>query len=94
MFPGVLRQTPKRVRPFDAAAPLRTIVDFSQDEESHWVAHLSCGHRQHVRHEPPMQTRPWVVSIEGRQSRIGSTLACMECLAGEPAPRDAAGPRV
>jgi hypothetical protein len=70
------------MRPFDDAAPLRRIVGFSQDAESHWVARLSCGHSQHVRHEPPLQSRPWVLSLEGRQAHVGTSLSCMECLAG------------
>lgn len=68
------------MRPFNASVPPRTIVGFVQDDESHWVAQLSCGHRQHVRHEPPLQSRPWVLTEEGRQSRVGSSLPCMHCL--------------
>ena len=71
------------MRPFDAAAPSRAIVNFVQDEEAHWVAQVSCGHRQHVRHEPPLQSRPWVLSEEGRQSQVGSSLQCMVCLADD-----------
>lgn len=74
------------MRPFDDSAPAREIVDFVLDAEGHWVATLSCGHGQHVRHEPPLQSRPWVLSVEGRRSRVGTTLACMRCLSGEPAP--------
>lgn len=72
------------MRPFDAAAPPRAITGFRQDDEGHWVAELACGHRQHVRHEPPMQRRPWVLDAAGRASRLGTTLPCMRCLAGEP----------
>lgn len=71
------------MRPFDDAAPAQEIIDFTQDVEGHWVANLSCGHRQHVRHEPPMQSRPWVLSVEGRRSHVGSTLPCMRCHSGE-----------
>jgi hypothetical protein len=74
---------PYSLRPFDNAAPLRKIVDFFQDAESHWVAQLSCGHGQHVRHEPPMQNRPWVLTVEGRQLHVGTSLSCMSCLGGE-----------
>ena len=74
------------MRPFDDAAPARAIVGFIVDDEGHWVAMLSCGHGQHVRHEPPLQSRPWVLSAEGRASRMGTTLPCMRCLAEEPAP--------
>ena len=72
------------MRPFDPAAPRRAIVGFRQDDEGHWVAELECGHRQHVRHEPPLQSRPWVLSEAGRASRLGTTLPCMRCLLGEP----------
>ena len=30
---------------------------FEQDEVGDWVAWLECGHRQHVRHQPPWQER-------------------------------------
>jgi hypothetical protein len=68
------------MRPFDDAAPLRKIVGFSQDAESHWVAQLACGHSQHVRHEPPLASRPWVLSVEGRQTHVGTSLSCTKCL--------------
>ena len=57
----------------------RKIVDFHQDEEGHWVADLECGHGQHVRHNPPWLTRPWVMTPEGRQSRLGVILDCKKC---------------
>ncbi|MEO8335379.1 MAG: DUF3565 domain-containing protein [bacterium] len=71
------------MRPFDEAAPLYAIVDFTTDDEGHWIARLACGHGQHVRHEPPLQSRPWVLTDEGRASRVGAMLPCMRCLAGE-----------
>ena len=55
------------------------IVDFRLDEEGHWVAVLRCGHGQHVRHDPPWQVREWVLSLEGRTSRLGVTLDCVRC---------------
>jgi hypothetical protein len=58
----------------------RRIVGFHIDEEQHWVADLECGHTQHVRHDPPWQQRPWVITPEGRASRIGETLSCVECM--------------
>lgn len=67
----------------------RRIVGFRQDEESHWVAELECGHTQHVRHEPPWQVRPWVVTVEGRRGRIGTTLDCLLCDAAAEAARPA-----
>ena len=59
--------------------PPRRIVGFHQDEESHWVADLECGHGQHVRHDPPWQVRPWVLAEEGRARFIGTTLDCKKC---------------
>jgi hypothetical protein len=57
----------------------RRIVGFHQDEESHWVAELECGHNQHVRHDPPWTRREWVTSTEGRQAHLGATLDCKKC---------------
>ncbi len=62
-----------------AGAVPRAIVGFHQDDEGHWVAELECGHTQHVRHDPPWQVRPWVVTLEGRNSRLGTTLGCRLC---------------
>ena len=57
----------------------RKITAFHQDEEGHWVADLECGHTQHVRHMPPWQNRPWVVSEAGRAEHLGHTLKCKNC---------------
>jgi tellurite resistance-related uncharacterized protein len=57
----------------------RSIVDFTQDELSDWVALLDCGHRQHVRHNPPLVSRPWVLNEEGRKSQLGAHLQCVRC---------------
>jgi hypothetical protein len=57
----------------------RRIVGFHQDAESHWVAELECGHTQHVRHDPPWQQRPWVLTPDGRARFVGSTLRCVPC---------------
>jgi len=57
----------------------RAIVGFHQDEGSDWVAELSCGHGQHVRHRPPFTQRPWVVTPEGRAGRLGQLLDCPLC---------------
>ena len=59
------------------------IVGYHKDDEDHWVAELACGHFQHVRHKPPWINRPWVVSEEGRASRLGRMLACKKCDRGE-----------
>lgn len=57
----------------------RRIVGFHQDLEHDWVADLECGHTQHVRHDPPWQVRPWVVTEEGRRGFLGTTLQCVKC---------------
>ena len=57
----------------------RRIIGFHQDEEQHWVADLECGHTQHVRHDPPWQNRPWVLSEKSRAGFIGVTLDCVKC---------------
>jgi len=55
------------------------IIGFHQDELQHWVADLACGHTQHVRHDPPWQERPWVITEQGRQQKMGIELDCVEC---------------
>jgi len=55
------------------------ITGFFKDEENDWVAKLSCGHTQHVRHAPPWQLRPWVVTKTGRETHIGRELDCKKC---------------
>jgi hypothetical protein len=57
----------------------RKIVGFHQDEQQHWVADLECGHQQHVRHDPPLTMRPWVLKPEGRESRTGIEMDCKNC---------------
>lgn len=58
----------------------RRIVAFRQDAEGEWIAELECGHAQHVRHSPPWQVYPWVVTAGGRTERIGTVLPCPECI--------------
>jgi tellurite resistance-related uncharacterized protein len=57
----------------------RSIVGYHRDEADDWVAELTCGHNQHVRHRPPFQARPWVVDAEGRAARLGTPLDCPLC---------------
>jgi hypothetical protein len=57
----------------------RTIAGFHQDAQGDWVADLSCGHTQHVRHRPPWELRPWVMTEEGRMQHVGSVLLCKVC---------------
>lgn len=40
---------------------------------------MSCGHCQHVRHEPPFVNRPWVTTEEGRSAKLGEALDCPRC---------------
>ena len=67
----------------------KRIVGFHRDGERHWVAELECGHNQHVRHDPPWMSRPWVVTPEGRASRLGTPLDCKKCDQGVPRDRPA-----
>lgn len=62
----------------------RKIVSFHLDEENHWMAKLDCGHTQHVRHSPPWQNRPWVITEAGRGSKLGVILDCLKCNRKEP----------
>lgn len=57
----------------------RRIERLTQDEHGDWVAWLACGHRQHMRHKPPLVTRPWVLTEEGRAGRIGMDAQCILC---------------
>jgi hypothetical protein len=57
----------------------KKITGFHLDELDDWVADLECGHTQHVRHNPPWVTRPWVTTEQGRQQHMGSILLCKEC---------------
>jgi hypothetical protein len=64
----------------------RKIVGYDMDKEHDWRAKLECGHYQHVRHRPPLVTRDWVLTEEGRASRIGNELECRKC--DEQKPKD------
>ena len=71
---GLRNDPPQRASVYE-----RKIVGFHQDDQSNWVADLECGHTQHVRHNPPWMNRLWVMTDEGRRSRIGTTLVCKKC---------------
>jgi len=62
----------------------RIVDDFEIDDEGHWMAKLSCRHYQHVRHDPPLRVREWVLTAEGRTSRIGQELNCKKCDEDQP----------
>jgi len=49
------------------------------DEHGDWVAFLNCGHRQHVRHRPPFEERPWVITEIERSKKIGKPMDCVRC---------------
>lgn len=57
----------------------QAIIGFDQDEEGHWFAQLACRHTQHVRHNPPWQNRPWVMTEQGRNEKLGVILECKKC---------------
>nr|WP_093106938.1 DUF3565 domain-containing protein [Pseudomonas sp. Z003-0.4C(8344-21)] len=59
-----------------------TIKGFHQDEEGHWVVELSCGHTQHLRHQPPWQSRAWVLDPAQRIEKTGQPFACGWCAQG------------
>ncbi len=67
--------------PTGAGLP-RRIVSYHIDDEGHWVADLECGHGQHVRHDPPWQSRRWVTTEDGRAEHLGMELRCVLCDAG------------
>lgn len=60
------------------------IIGFRLDDVGDWVAVLACGHGQHVRHDPPLSFRPWVLAPQGRDEKIGWLLNCVRCDQGEP----------
>lgn len=67
-------------------------MGFHQDTRGDWVAQLDCGHRQHVRHRPPFQVRPWVNEEPGRASHLGTGIDCPLCDRGDvPDGLEAAG---
>jgi tellurite resistance-related uncharacterized protein len=57
----------------------RSITGLGHDAAGDPFAELSCGHRQHVRHHPPLFSRPWVTTAEGRASMLGTELDCVRC---------------
>ena len=71
----------------------RSITGFEIDAGGDAVALLDCGHRQHVRHDPPWRMRPWAVTEEGRRAALGAELDCPLCDRGteqEPADEEPA----
>jgi len=62
----------------NASAAAR-VVGFHKDDQGHWVVALSCGHTQHLRHQPPWQSRAWVLDPAHRAARIGQPMHCGWC---------------
>lgn len=62
----------------------KAIIGFDIDEDNDWRAKLVCGHYQHVRHSPPLTVREWVLTPDGRESRVGKVLNCRKCDEKEP----------
>ncbi|MBF8728091.1 DUF3565 domain-containing protein [Pseudomonas putida] len=79
---SVTKPSPDCEPRLDPPMPISRIIAFSQDAEGHWVAQLSCGHTQHLRHVPPWQLRPWVLNPEQRAQRIGQAFPCGWCAQG------------
>ena len=63
----------------------REVEGYDKDDEGDWRAKLACRHYQHVRHQPPLITREWILTEEGRASRLGAELNCKKCDEGSPA---------
>jgi hypothetical protein len=55
------------------------ILAFNQDDIGDWVVELACGHARHLRHRPPWQNRPWILTEQGRAAMIGKELECGLC---------------
>lgn len=64
----------------------KEIIGFDQDDDHDWRSKLICGHYQHVRHNPPLIIRKWVLTQKGRNGKIGAKLECRKC--DEMAPPD------
>ena len=60
------------------------ITGFDRDGDGDWRAMLECGHYQHVRHDPPLRTREWVLTEKGRAEMIEAELNCVKCETNTP----------
>ncbi|MDO7910304.1 DUF3565 domain-containing protein [Pseudomonas monteilii] len=79
---SVTKASPDCERASEDVAPTSRMVAFHQDDQGHWVVELSCGHTQHLRHQPPWQVRPWVLDAERRADCLGQVFACGWCARG------------
>ena len=57
----------------------RKILSFEIDQDHEWRVILDCGHRRHLRHDPPRETRPQLDNPEARQAVIGRRIECGRC---------------
>ncbi|MCU1762281.1 DUF3565 domain-containing protein [Pseudomonas sp. 14P_8.1_Bac3] len=82
--PSLAKQSPESEHNPDRrnAVENSTVTGFHQDEDGHWVAELCCGHTQHLRHQPPWQSRAWVLDPAQRVEKIGQPFACGWCAQG------------
>jgi hypothetical protein len=71
---------PKKSQP---GGVLRKIVGFHMDENRDWVAELECGHKKHVRNDPPYTDHHWVTTSQGRNDHIGQEFTCSACRPGQ-----------
>ncbi|MHA6231270.1 DUF3565 domain-containing protein [Pseudomonas fluorescens group sp. PF-69] len=78
--PSLAKQSPESE--YNPDRRIATITGFHQDEDGHWVAELSCGHTQHLRHQPPWQSRAWVTDPARRHEKIGQPFDCGWCAQG------------
>ncbi|MCA9777674.1 MAG: DUF3565 domain-containing protein [Candidatus Eremiobacteraeota bacterium] len=57
----------------------RTILQFEQDEDGEWRVILDCGHKRHLRHEPPRESRPELSDPLARRAAVGKAIECGRC---------------
>ena len=43
------------------------IAGFHKGDDGHWVVEIDYGHNRHVRHLPPFQERPRVMTADSRE---------------------------
>ena len=60
-------------------AMMRTILRFQRDEEQEWTAILDCGHKRHLRHDPPRESRPLLEDPQFREDSLGQKIDCGRC---------------
>jgi hypothetical protein len=57
----------------------RRVTGFRKDDAGDWIADLDCGHKRHVRHNPPWVNHAWIISPDGRAAFLGNEIDCGEC---------------